>query len=359
MCARPRARETVAREREGRERGRAVVGGGLVIIDAPSSSRGVIDARACRTREMKRVRSPCASVGRRSSARSSRSRRENGASAPRAGRRRDAATGERTTIGSRDERVVRIERCERTRVVYTRAVGVVRFEGVAADRARGGVGAVAQWLKLSKCGESLRYSTVCRYSFAIDAHLLVGFVISFLLVFRSLQAFRRYEEAKEALIAVKESLRNVVGTVETEGENAEGMREAMKRRRASMANGGYQDELRRLCNLAYAFMRQGLRESRFGVRAPHGGEIPDVSDDGLLNRDEDGTPSLSKLATEAERVQYAQIPVVSRPEAVMVNALSLVEIAALAEARSATAPPCRRFVRRNARSTPTGRRTSY
>ena len=198
---------------------------------------------------------------------------------------------------------------------------------------------------------------MCRYSFAIDAHLLVGFVISFLLVFRSLQAFRRYEEAKEALIAVKESLRNVVGTVETEGENAEGMREAMKRRRASMANGGYQDELRRLCNLAYAFMRQGLRESRFGVRAPHSGEIPDVSDDGLLNRDEDGTPSLSKLATEAERVQYAQIPVVSRPEAVMVNALSLVEIAL--EGALGDRALCRRFVRRNARSTPTGRRTSY
>ena len=153
-------------------------------------------------------------------------------------------------------------------------MGVVRFEGVAADRARGGVGAAAQWLKLSKCDESLRYSTVCRYSFAIDAHLLVGFVISFLLVFRSLQAFRRYEEAKEALIAVKESLRNVVGAVETEGENAEGMREAMKRRRASMANSGYQDELRRLCNLAYAFMRRRVCESRFGVRAPHSGEIP-------------------------------------------------------------------------------------
>jgi len=189
------------------------------------------------------------------------------------------------------------------------------------------VGAAAQWLKLSRCDESLRYSTVCRYSFAIDAHLVVGFVISFLLVFRSLQAFRRYEEAKEALIAVKESLRNVVGTVETEGENAERMRETMKTRRVTMANDRHQDELRRLCNLAYAFMRQSLRESRFGVRAPHGGDIPDVSDDGLLNRDEDGTPSVSKLATDAERVQYAQIPVVSRPEAVMVNALSLVEIA--------------------------------
>lgn len=253
---------------------------------------------------------------------------ERGAEAPRA--RGDDGTRRRASGRRLDREMSALYELSdvKGRVSFILALWVSCASRVSPQIALAGcVGAAAQWLKLSKCDESLRYSTVCRYSFAIDAHLLVGFVISFLLVFRSLQAFRRYEEAKEALIAVKESLRNVVGTVETEGENAEGMREAMKRRRASMANGGYQDELRRLCNLAYAFMRQGLRESRFGVRAPHTGEIPDVSDDGLMNRDEDGTPSVSKLATEAERVQYAQIPVVSRPEAVMVNALSLVEIA--------------------------------
>ena len=73
-------------------RAAAAAAEGVARIGEPVAERGVIDARACRTREMKRVRSPCASVGRRSSARSSRSRRENG------GRRR-RARGETTGRG--------------------------------------------------------------------------------------------------------------------------------------------------------------------------------------------------------------------------------------------------------------------
>ena len=41
----------------------------------------------------------------------------------------------------------------------------------------GAVGAGAQWLKATACDESLRYSTECRYAFAIDAHLVTSVVL--------------------------------------------------------------------------------------------------------------------------------------------------------------------------------------
>ena len=49
----------------------------------------------------------------------------------------------------------------------------------------GVVGAGAQWLKLSACDETQRYSTTCRYAFTIEAHYAVSAVLSFLLVFRA------------------------------------------------------------------------------------------------------------------------------------------------------------------------------
>ena len=80
----------------------------------------------------------------------------------------------------------------------------------------GAVGAGAQWLKLSACDESERYSTTCRYAFNIEAHYAVSAVLSFLLVFRAVQAFRRFEDGKVAMIDVKDALRNLASVTDVE-----------------------------------------------------------------------------------------------------------------------------------------------
>lgn len=175
------------------------------------------------------------------------------------------------------------------------------------------VGAGAQWLKVAMCDASQRYSTTCRYAFSIDGHLAVSAALSFLLVFRAVQAFRRFEDGKEALAQVKEALRNLAAVVECESSDAPNVVDM-------------HDDVRRLCNLAYAFMRQSLRESRYGIRdvALYGGEV-DCSNEALLYDDCDGTPSVIELASEEEREKYEKLRVENRPEAVIVELLCLIE----------------------------------
>ena len=194
----------------------------------------------------------------------------------------------------------------------------------------GVVGAGAQWLKLSACDETQRYSTTCRYAFTIEAHYAVSAVLSFLLVFRAVQAFRRFEDGKVAMIDVKDALRNLASVTDVEArEPASGSIASMfssKDHRTPTTIEEFQSEIRRLCNLTFAFMRQALRESRFGVvdAGVRGGKR-DVSTESLLHRDDDGTPNVSNLTKRDERTEYAKLAVENRPDAVMIDALTRIE----------------------------------
>ena len=194
----------------------------------------------------------------------------------------------------------------------------------------GVVGAGAQWLKLSACDETQRYSTTCRYAFTIEAHYAVSAVLSFLLVFRAVQAFRRFEDGKFAMIDVKDALRNLASVTDVEArEPASGSIASMfssKDHHTPTTIEELQSEIRRLCNLTFAFMRQALRESRFGVvdAGVRGGKR-DVSTESLLHRDDDGTPNVSNLTKRDERTEYAKLAVENRPDAVMIDALTRIE----------------------------------
>lgn len=187
----------------------------------------------------------------------------------------------------------------------------------------GVVGAGAQWLKISRCDASERYSTTCRYAFGIEAHVIVSAVLSFLLVFRAVQAFSRYEDGKEALMEMKEALRNVAAVAECESK--------LTRRKSASHT-----EIRRLCNLAYAFMRQSLRESRIGVRDPRARGVKfDVSTRAMLPDDRDGTPSVAELTSDEEREKYAKLSAENRPEAAVIDILCRLERSGVLHERAA------------------------
>lgn len=169
----------------------------------------------------------------------------------------------------------------------------------------GAVGAGAQWLKVTACDESLRYSTECRYAFAIDAHLVTSVVLSFLLVFRARQAFTRFDDGKQAMVNVKEALRNVFAVVDVEYGNEN----------AAVANSEqaveYKRNVRRELSVLYAFIRQGIRDARIGAN----------DDSILLERDASGTPSVPTITSAEERTLYGKVYSESRPEAATLKVL--------------------------------------
>jgi putative membrane protein len=186
------------------------------------------------------------------------------------------------------------------------------------------VGFAAQWLKVRACAAELRYSTECRFAFAIDAHLVASVVMSFLLVFRVRQAYERYDGGKTYMTRIKEGLRNASAIVDVEYEDVgSGAFDEARGERDVGEIMEFKREMRRMLNLTYAFMRHGVREVRFGATPPNGSSGADA--EALLNRDEVGTPSVRAITTEAEREMYASIKAENRPDAVVVKILHDVE----------------------------------
>lgn len=181
-------------------------------------------------------------------------------------------------------------------------------------------GAGAQWLKRRACDDSQRYSSECAYALPIDAHAAVGVILSFLLVFRVVQAFRRYEDAKEALIDIKCSMRSCFALADVELADAGSKGKSVDSSRAHRLA-----EIRRFMDASYALMRQAVRDSRHGIRDVDvaGGKV-DTDTEALL-ADEYSKPSLSEITSMEERRVLARFKAQSRPAVAMSFMLNQVQ----------------------------------
>ena len=181
-------------------------------------------------------------------------------------------------------------------------------------------GAGAQWLKRRACDDSQRYSSECAYALPIDAHAAVGVILSFLLVFRVVQAFRRYEDAKQALIDIKCSMRSCFALADVELADAGSKSNSVDSSRAHRLA-----EIRRFMDASYALMRQAVRDSRHGVRDIDAASGKVDTDTEALLADEYSKPSLSAVTSIEERRVLARFKAQSRPAVAMSFMLNQVQ----------------------------------
>mmetsp|Transcript_11357 Transcript_11357/g.13423 ORF Transcript_11357/g.13423 Transcript_11357/m.13423 type:complete len:2088 (+) Transcript_11357:378-6641(+) len=186
----------------------------------------------------------------------------------------------------------------------------------------GVMGLFAQAAKIALCGDDVVNEAQCSITFDSRVHSIAGGCLGFLLVFRTNLAYNKYYEGKQATGEIYTSFRNVSITVASflraslPGEP--GYKEEASNR---LSQAIYEDmlELRRQCSIAFAFIRQAIREQRHGY--------PDeaVGDEELLRNDKFGSPSLHSILTEEEIEAYLTIDYTNRANIAFANLERIVE----------------------------------
>lgn len=165
----------------------------------------------------------------------------------------------------------------------------------------------------------------CFLTLSSVAHLVITGVLAFLLAFRTNIAYYRYYEGKKFLGMLLNAVRNVnvacVAFVRAPREGEEGF-EARKEVREELSKELNRDriELRRLSNVLYGFIRQAIREQRAGYP-----DMPNVTDNQLVDEDKMGKPSLGVLLSDEEKTMYKTFDFNNRPNVVVCEMQTIVE----------------------------------
>lgn len=185
-----------------------------------------------------------------------------------------------------------------------------------------GMGVVAQVTKVFWCGNNVKKESQCIITFGTNMHSIAVTIIGFLLVFRTNLSYKKYYDGMTNLGQMYTSMRNVnialLAFMRQSYEGEPGYSKDGFMLRSVMVREDLQ-ELRRQCNIAYAFIRQLVRDQR------HGYPTGKVDDDELLRNDKHGAPSLSTLLTEPERELYRGIEPLNRPNIAFANMERIIE----------------------------------
>ena len=207
-----------------------------------------------------------------------------------------------------------------------------------------GVTAVAaQVIKIYRCGADITAHSECPLAFSETAHSVAGGIIGFMLVFRTSISYYRFYEGKKHLGHLFDALRNAnvafcsfmrapaeeaTNAATEEATDEKGAALDDERTPTSKKTTFDRDlhadrvELRRLSNVAYAFIRQAVREHRHGHRR---GCAAPATDACLVWDDLHGRPSLGALLSDAEKREYLAVDPNNRANVVVWKMQSIVE----------------------------------
>lgn len=189
------------------------------------------------------------------------------------------------------------------------------------------MGFFANEVKYWWCGDEVPSHQSCDITFSPTAHSIVGGVLGFLLVFRTDIAYYRYYEGKKFVGQIYMAVRNVNvafnafmradvdGEKHFDASTVEAVQEQLTLDHI---------ELRRLSNVLYACIRQGLREQRHGMPDDTTG-LTNLNDSDLVKIDTYGLPSMAVLLTDEEKDELAKFDPANRPNVVAAHIQSIVE----------------------------------
>ena len=189
---------------------------------------------------------------------------------------------------------------------------------------------LANYTKVKQCGKNVTSHQDCAFAFSDTAHSVCGGVIGFTLCFRASISYYRYYEAKKFMGALCEGARNFAcgslaflrpdlpGELQYDGD-------AYKASTAFISSVELRDELRRLSNCMFGFIRHIARETRYGVRKVGEVQSTNIDFSQLIREDPRGNPSLAVILTESEKdFMCGKLPS-SRPALVVAKCQKLVE----------------------------------
>ena len=159
---------------------------------------------------------------------------------------------------------------------------------------------LANYTKVKQCGKNVTSHQDCAFACSDTAHSVCGGVIGFTLCFRASISYYRYYEAKKFMGALCEGARNFAcGSLAFLRPNLPGELQydgdAYKASTAFISSVELRDELRRLSNCMFGFIRHIARETRYGVRKVGEVQSTNIDFSQLIREDPRGNPSLAVL----------------------------------------------------------------